>query len=68
MHSNEFVVMTAKVVHKAARRKLVHLPVDKSRYYEKNQFGETRYVGTFKSDKEARAVWLGHLRSEGAIA
>lgn len=62
-----YELLTAKVVHRAAGRKLIHTCVERNRYYERDQYGTTSYFGTYRSAREARTCWVADLRSRGLV-
>ncbi|MBQ9741479.1 MAG: hypothetical protein IJV91_11155 [Kiritimatiellae bacterium] len=62
-----YELLTAKVVYRAARRKLIHTCVEKNRYYERDQYGTTSYFGTYRSAREAKTCWVADLRSRGLV-
>lgn len=60
-----FELMTAKVVDEVCGKKLMHFPANKQSYYQKDEFGAVSYVGWYATNKAAKAVWRGQLRSMG---
>ena len=45
--------------------RLMHFPADRHRYYQKDVYGAVSYFGKYQTNKAAKAVWRGVLRSEG---
>lgn len=60
-----FELMTAKVVDRVGGKRLMHFPADKSRYYQKDEYGAVSYFGKYGTNKAAKAMWRGELRSRG---
>ncbi len=60
-----FELMTAKVVEEIMGYKLMHFPVKKELYYEKDVYGTVTYLGWYATNKAAKAMWHGELRSKG---
>ena len=63
-----FELMTAKVVDAVCGYKLMHFPVNKQNYFQKDAYGSVTYVGWYATQKTAKAVWRGELRSIGVNA
>lgn len=67
--SDRYMLLTLKVVDRVDGRKLgrKHLEGRRAVYFERSERG-TEYVGMFPTDRCAKAVWRGRLRSEGVVA
>lgn len=65
----EYMLITLTVVESVRDRDLGRFRISdgKAAYFQRSPYG-TEYVGTFRSDRSAKAVWHGLLRSEGVLA
>lgn len=65
----EYMLITLTVVESIQDMDLGRFRISdgKAAYFQRSPHG-TKYVGTFKSDRNAKAVWHGLLRAEGVLA
>lgn len=60
-----FELMTAKVVDEVDGYRLLHFPCNRQSYYQRDKHNATSYVGWYATNKAAKAMWRGQLRSQG---
>ena len=60
-----YELVTAKVVDEVAGMRLLHFSCDKRHYYQKDSYGTVSYFGWDATNKAAKAMWRGNLRSMG---
>lgn len=63
-----YELMTAKIVDEVEGMRLMHFPVKKELYYEKDGYGAVSYFGFYSTNKAAKASWRADLRSRGVHA